>query len=80
MSAVDTETEVQIRQAIRERSKEATTIIISHRISSIKDADKIIVFENGVITNIGTHEELINQPGLYQKVWKIESLLKNFEG
>lgn len=80
MSAVDTETEVQIRQAIRERSKEATTIIISHRISSIKDADKIIVFENGVITNIGTHEELINQPGLYQKVWKIENLLKNFEG
>ncbi|MEN3043051.1 MAG: ABC transporter ATP-binding protein [Fervidobacterium sp.] len=79
MSAVDTDTEKQIIQAIKQRSKNATTIIVSHRISSIKEADKIIVLENGIITNIGRHEELVNQPGLYQKVWKIESLLKNFK-
>ncbi|MGC8820681.1 MAG: ABC transporter ATP-binding protein, partial [Fervidobacterium sp.] len=77
MSAVDTETENQIRKAIREKSKSRTTIVVSHRISSIKDVEKIIVFEAGRISNIGTHDELINQPGLYQRVWKIENFLKS---
>lgn len=76
LSAVDTETEEKIRQELKEKSKERTTILISHRISSVKDADLIIVLEKGVVTNIGTHEELINQEGLYKKVWKIQSLIK----
>lgn len=76
MSAVDTETERKILEAIRKRSENTTTIIVSHRISSIKDADKIIVFENGVVTAIGNHEELVNHPGLYQRVWRIENVLK----
>jgi len=76
LSAVDTETEEKIRQELKEKSKERTTILISHRISSVKDADLIIVLEKGVVTNIGTHKELINQDGLYKKVWKIQSLIK----
>lgn len=79
MSAIDTQTEKQIRSAIKQIAGSATTVIISHRISSIMDADKIIVLENGVVTHIGSHEELINTPGLYQKVWKIENVLKNAE-
>ncbi|MDK2906249.1 MAG: ATP-binding cassette, subfamily bacterial [Petrotoga sp.] len=77
LSAVDTETEEKIREQLRKNSKKRTTILISHRISSIKDADLIIVLENGIVTNIGTHKELIKQEGLYKRVWKIQSLVKN---
>ncbi|MGB4263539.1 MAG: ABC transporter ATP-binding protein [Fervidobacterium sp.] len=76
MSAVDTETEAKIVEAIEARSKSLTTIIVSHRIASIRDADKIIVLEKGKVTNVGTHNELISKHGLYQNVWKIQSILE----
>ncbi|HOQ39019.1 MAG TPA: ABC transporter ATP-binding protein [Fervidobacterium sp.] len=76
MSAVDTETEAKIVEAIKARSKSLTTIIVSHRIASIRDADKIIVLEKGKVTNVGTHNELISKHGLYQNVWKIQSILE----
>lgn len=76
MSAVDTETEAKIVEAIKARSKSLTTIIVSHRIASIRDADKIIVLEKGRVTNVGTHNELISKHGLYQNVWKIQSILE----
>ncbi|MEJ5258248.1 MAG: ABC transporter ATP-binding protein [Fervidobacterium sp.] len=77
MSAVDTETEYKIRLALRERTKGLTTIIVSHRIPSIKHADKIVVLENGIVTAIGKHEELIKIDGIYKKVWKIQSLIED---
>lgn len=73
LSAVDTETDRKIRKALREKSKETTTIIITHRITTAKDADKIVVIEDGKITNIGTHQQLIKIPGLYKDIWDIQN-------
>jgi len=73
LSAVDTETDLKIRQALKANEGKATTLIITHRVVTAKDADRIIVFENGSIANIGTHEELIKVPGLYQTIWNIQN-------
>lgn len=73
LSAVDTETDLKIRKKLKEKEKQSTTIIITHRITTAKDADKIIVIEDGMISNVGTHEQLIKIPGLYQTIWKIQN-------
>lgn len=75
MSAVDTETERRILERLAEFKGKKTMIIISHRISSVKNADKIFVIENGMITDMGTHDELIKRDSLYAKVWKVERLI-----
>jgi len=67
-SAVDTETEHKIRQSIKEQSKGHTTFIISHRVSSFKDCDLILVVQNGQIVQNGTHEELMKLDGYYKEV------------
>ena len=72
LSAVDTETDREIRRSLKKRPQGTTTIIVSHRISSIYDADQIFVLENTQLTQAGTHQELINQAGLYQRVYKIQ--------
>ncbi|MBQ8164943.1 MAG: ABC transporter ATP-binding protein [Clostridia bacterium] len=68
-SAVDTATEARIRSAFRSELNESTKIIIAQRISSVIDADKIIVMNNGVITGIGTHDKLINSNTEYQEIY-----------
>ena len=73
LSAVDTETDLKIRNALKEKEGKCTMIIITHRITTAKDADKIIVFEDGRITHIGKHEELIKEKGLYQTIWQIQN-------
>lgn len=65
LSAVDTETDAQIRAALRHEQKDVTTLIISHRVTTLSQADLILVLENGQITQQGTHAELCSQPGLY---------------
>lgn len=75
LSAVDTETDAQIRQALRERRKDTTTLIISHRITTLAEADKILVLDKGRIAEQGSHEELIASNGLYKKIWEIQSAL-----
>ncbi|KAJ51855.1 ATP-binding cassette subfamily B protein [Clostridium tetanomorphum] len=72
LSAVDTKTDKKIRKALKNRSKGVTTIIISHRIATIKDADKIIVMNKGEIAQIGVHEKLIKEEGLYKRIWQIQ--------
>lgn len=80
LSAVDTETDMMIRQALKKKTKRITTIIITHRITTAKEADKIIVLEDGSVSAIGNHEELSKKPGLYQNLWSIQgSLEKEFE-
>lgn len=68
-SAVDTATEAQIRWALKNDLPECTKIIIAQRISSVKDADKIIVMNDGKITGIGTHEELIESNEEYSEIY-----------
>ncbi len=69
LSAVDTETEEKILMSLNKISKGKTTIIVSHRISSVKNADKIIVLDQGEITQEGTHEILINIDGYYKNLY-----------
>lgn len=72
LSAVDTETDAAIRKALRERKRDVTTFIISHRITTLSEADLILVMEEGRITQMGRHEELIEEPGLYRRIWEIQ--------
>lgn len=69
LSAVDTETEEKILKSLREISEGKTTIIVSHRVSSAKDADKIIILEDGKIIQNGTHETLVNTDGYYKELY-----------
>jgi ATP-binding cassette subfamily B protein len=69
LSAVDTETEEQILNNLLEISKDKTTIIVSHRVSSAKNADKIIIIDEGKIIQEGTHNQLVNQNGYYAELY-----------
>ena len=71
-SAVDTRTDQMIRTSFREYIPETTKIIISQRISSLMDADRIIVLEDGRIDGIGTHETLLKENAIYQEVWNTQ--------
>ncbi len=69
-SSVDTRTELKIQQALLEVTKDRTSFIIAHRLSTIKDADKIMVIDNGSIMEMGTHEELIRKKEYYYKLYE----------
>jgi ATP-binding cassette subfamily B protein len=69
LSAVDTETEEQILNNLLEISKDKTTIIVSHRVSSAKNADKIIILDEGRIIQQGSHNQLVNQEGYYKELY-----------
>lgn len=73
LSAVDTSTDIEIREALKTRRNKSTTIIISHRISTVAGADKIYVLDKGKIVQSGNHEQLINEEGLYKRVYTIQS-------
>ena len=68
-SYIDSYTERQIQKALDEVLKNRTGIIIAHRLSTIKNADKIVVLDKGEIQEIGSHHELLNNKGLYWKLW-----------
>ena len=70
LSAVDADTEEEILKNLKERSKEKTTLIVSHRISSIKDANCILVIDQGAIIEQGTHTELIHKGGFYKELFQ----------
>ncbi|CAM3482141.1 ABC transporter ATP-binding protein [Aequorivita lipolytica] len=76
LSAVDTETEEEILQNLHKISKKKTTIIVSHRISSAKNANKIIVLNEGKIIQQGTHNELVNSEGYYKELYAKQLLEK----
>lgn len=77
LSAVDTATDIEIRSALKARKDKATTIIISHRISTVSEADMIYVIDKGRIIQKGKHRELINKEGLYKRVYEIQSSYEN---
>ena len=66
---MDTATEASIREAFRNELKDSTKIIIAQRITSVMDADKIIVMDDGTITGIGSHDELIRDNTAYQEIY-----------
>ena len=78
LSAVDTETDIQIRKALNQEWKDSTVFIITHRITTASEADKIIVIADGTIKESGKHEELIKKDGLYKNIWEIQSQI-NFQ-
>ena len=73
LSAVDTQTDAKIRHAISEKFGKASVILISHRITTLSAADKIIVLDRGRIVEEGTHEELKQNGGIYQKIYETQS-------
>ena len=80
LSAVDTETDRAIREALQEARKEldksATTFIISHRLTTLAEADVIVVMQNGKVSQMGSHEELVKQEGLYKRIYQIQAALE----
>ncbi|MBB6631096.1 ABC transporter ATP-binding protein [Clostridium algidicarnis] len=78
LSAVDAETDRVIREELKKKSKDNTTFIISHRISTVMDADKIIVLNQGKIEDMGNHKELISKDGIYKRIWDIQNSLDAF--
>ena len=72
-SAVDTATDAKIRKAFREENPGTTKIIIAQRISSVQDADRILVLDNGQINGLGTHEELLKNNAIYQEVYNSQT-------
>ena len=72
LSAVDAETDAKIRHELKEKMGSATTILISHRITTLMQADRILVLDNGKVADIGTHEELIARKGIYQDIYQIQ--------
>jgi ATP-binding cassette subfamily B protein len=72
LSAVDTDTEEEILKHLKSVTKDKTTLIVSHRISSLKHADQIVVFENGKIVQHGQHTDLIEAEGYYKELFEIQ--------
>jgi len=72
LSAVDAETDAKIRAALHERMGDATVILISHRITTLMQADMILVLEDGKLSQMGTHNELIAKEGIYRQIYDIQ--------
>jgi len=73
LSAVDTETDMKIRAALKQRVKDAAVIIISHRISTLMQADKILVLKNGTMEALGSHSELMQREGTYRRIFDMQA-------
>jgi ATP-binding cassette subfamily B protein len=80
MSSVDTRTEEAILGGLREVMRERTTILIAHRISTVKDADHIIVMDEGRIVEEGDHDSLVAQDGIYGEMYRCQHLAAELDG
>ena len=78
-ASVDPENEVHLQQAISALVKDKTLVVIAHRLSTIRNADQILVVDDGKIVQRGTHEELVKQKGIYQNFWNIRQHARNWK-
>jgi ATP-binding cassette subfamily B protein len=76
-SSVDTETEAMIHDALVNLMENRTTFVIAHRVQSVMQADLILMLDKGYIIQRGTHEELVNQPGMYQEVYQLQARIES---
>ena len=79
LSSVDAETDARIRRALQQNTREATVILIAHRITTLQQADEIFVLDKGVIAEHGTHEELIARGGIYSRVYALQTGAGTFD-
>ncbi len=75
LSAVDAETDAQIRQALKSKLADATVILIAHRVTTLMQADCILVLDKGKVAEIGSHEELMEKHGIYRKIYDMQMTL-----
>ncbi|QOR35200.1 ABC transporter ATP-binding protein [Clostridium sp. 'deep sea'] len=78
-ASVDPENENYIQRAINELVKNKTLVVIAHRLSTVRNADQIIVMDEGRLTESGTHEELLSRPGIYNNFWQIRQDARNWK-
>jgi ATP-binding cassette subfamily B protein len=79
-ASVDSETEMQIQQALARLVKNRTTFVIAHRLSTLRNANRVVVIDKGRIAEFGTHEELIRQRGIYYKLVMAQLELSRIKG
>ncbi len=72
-SAVDNETEAALQRSIERISKDRTTIVIAHRLSTVRNADRIVVLEDGKVLEDGQHDALVRQGGIYARLWSVQT-------
>ena len=80
LSAVDSETDAKIRAALKSGKKNSTVILISHRITTLMQADMILVLDKGQASDIGTHEELISREGIYKSIFDVQMNIADVDG
>ena len=71
-SSLDTQSERQVQEALEHLMQDRTTLVIAHRLSTVTKADKIVVLDHGEIKEEGTHQDLIQQDGLYRRLYHIQ--------
>ena len=72
-SAVDNETEAALQRSINKITLNRTAVIIAHRLSTVRNADRILVLENGGVSEDGTHEKLVEMGGSYSRMWAVQT-------